>query len=157
MNIHSQSKAQLGLNKDHPFQFRSAPSCGGIEISQADTIDDFFQVTHLLVKAARRRQGGISGLSIGSILAGMNHHGSGPDTGCVLIAKTANRITGIAVLTAKAENEIEITWLNADNDTVASLLWDHAFAVMSEWGKAGIRLGQFVEVPRHLFGRASSD
>ena len=121
-----------------------------IELSVAATLSDFMQVTPLMRRVATESCAPVESNRIGSMLARMNHGGSGPDTGCVVLARLDQRLVGFAVLLLKPDTGLELLWLHAGDEKTALVterLWEKVLQIKSEWHFRVVHVGIFAEMP----------
>ena len=92
---------------------------------QATTFDDFKQITLLVKQVSWQKCIPVDPNRIGHILSWLNHGGSGPETGCAVMAQSADGQIGFALVLVKPDTGLELTWLHAENndEEIVESLW----------------------------------
>lgn len=117
----------------------------------ASSLEDFMNTTRLMKRAARHSCSPIEPLRIGRLLSSLNHGGSGPKTGCVLLIDNGSGPVGFALMLIKPNVGLELSWLHSEcscqDDGIVESLWDHAICIQKDWGFKILHVGVCAKLP----------
>ncbi len=151
MNYFSTFKNQTDETGIFGFNFAKLENQGRPNVRVASRLEDFMQATRMMKRAARDNASPIEPLRIGRLLSTLNHGGSGPKTGCVLLADNGNGPAGFALMLIKPNVGLELSWLYAEesckNGGIVESLWDQAICIQKDWGFRILNVGICVELP----------
>lgn len=98
------------------YAFRDMQSEGAYQppdftIEQASSFEEFRAAMPLLRASARKSNSVNIRPGVGVVANRLRHEGSGPSTGCILLARTRAKIVGCLVLWVPGVGEVELKWL----------------------------------------------
>lgn len=151
MTFNAHRLRNTGEPEDFAPRFTSPPKHNTTLAWEARSLDDFRQATRMMMRASRTGICPIDPTRIGRLLSMLNHKGSGPKTGCVILAGETDRTAGFALLLVRPDACLELSWIHADDPDcecrVVEKLWDQAVRKQCEWGFKTLHVGYCVSLP----------
>ena len=122
-----------------PRQSDDAPvDSSGVEIRLAKRLDDYWHAMRLIRKYSADTVGHRRRPGVGETLSRLRHRGSGPGSGCLLIARQDNEPIGCIALLIDNNGTARTDWLAvrepALHGAVAMLLVRRAYEQAKIWG-----------------------
>lgn len=152
MNIHQSVLRSHLANSTVKFLFAKREVSATAEARQASTPDDFMQLTRMMKTVSRTRCIPIDPNRIGRTLSRLNHGGSGPQTGCAVVAHDAEGPAGFALVLVKPGTGMELTWLHADgdNEQLKECIWRKVLQIKDDWHFSVLHVGMFAQMPKSV-------
>jgi len=158
--------------KQHAFSLRSFSDFGAFAFKfptldklfpaqawQAKSLEDFVLAMGMMKTAARETRGSIDPQITGRFLSLLENGGSGPETGCVVVARNAKGPAGFALLRAKPGQHLEVAWLHvkesSSSDDVVDCIWEEIVRIQNKWGYRVLYTGGYAPLPNDAYAAAN--
>lgn len=152
MNIHqNMPKLQIFDNVIKTiFEYqRRSPA---LTVKEAISFDDFRQATQVMRRTSREKCSPLETGNLGALISRLNHGGSGPKAGTIILAQKEGRTIGFALLVVNSDTSLNLTWLHAEGECkeAPELLWQESLNTSRKWGYPILNIGAFVQLPQSV-------
>jgi len=134
-------------------QTAGTSATGDIKVSTAVALGDFMKATEYMRHVATETCAPEAPSRIGTMLSRLNYGGSGPETGCLLLAREGDDLVGFAVIEVKPGSGLEVSWLHAEGvrvDEVTERLWQKVLQVKNGWSYRVLHVGMFARLTQEM-------